>query len=103
MDGASVGGWVKALDQRGRALGLADNLAKADVYRWSAKGDAAAASAPGFEITEVGKLVDDFDQMMARNVVGLGDFADGKRVVFAGGVHENAEGVVGEEAEAHAE
>jgi hypothetical protein len=101
MEGAGVVGGVEAFDEAGGGFGFAGDVSQANVGGGLSEADATAAAATSLEVTEVGEVIDDFDQVMARDLVGIGDFADGEVVLFAGSEHEDAEGVVGEEAEAH--
>ena len=98
---AGVGGHVEALDDHGLSFRFAHQFADADFLRRTPEPDAAAATAPGVEIAELGQVVDHLDQMIARNAVGGGDFVHLKRLALQRGKHEDAQGVVAKEAQVH--
>lgn len=65
MEGAGVGGGVEAFDEGVGAFGLAGDVAEVDFGGGLTEADAAAAATTGFEVAEVGEVVDDFDEVMA--------------------------------------
>lgn len=101
VEAAGVGRGVKTLDEGVVGFGLAEHLTDANGVGGGTEGDAAAAPAASFQMAQPRELVDDFDQVMAGDLISLSHIGDGEGVALGRGVHEHAEGIIAEKAESH--
>jgi hypothetical protein len=101
VDTTGVGGGIKTLNDGGLALRLAEEPTDENLLRQSGKKDTTSAPASGLKITEPGEILNDLRQMMTRDVVGGGHLLNLKGTPLHGCEHEQAKGVIREEAELH--
>lgn len=65
VEGAGVCGRVEALDERVGAFGLAGDGSELNAGGGRSEADATAATTACVEVTEVGEVIDDFDEVVA--------------------------------------
>jgi hypothetical protein len=99
---AGVGGGVETLHQPEVGLSGAHHIADADGLGLGQQPQATAAAPGGFEQSLAGQVVDDLHQVVLRQPVVLGQFADRHQAVpVRRAVHQHPQGVVGVFGQAH--
>ena len=90
----------KTFNRLGRPLGVHD-LTNVDFCRVARQFDAAALATVAFDETSARQIMNDLDQMVARDVLTIGDRNVHHPVVMEGEIHQNAEPVVAVVGELH--
>ncbi len=94
-DGAVAALFVEAFDDVEVGFECLDDFGYGDVGGIFGEFDAAGAASGGFEVAEFAEVMDDFDDVVAGDVVAFGNFGDGGGFAFGAHVEEYAEAVVG--------
>lgn len=101
-DGARVGLAVKAFNEAEVGLGVADYIAEADGGRIAREGDAAGAPRVDLHVLMIGEGLDDADEVVFGDTVGLADFLRGDHAAgVSAEIDQNAESIVSMKGELH--
>lgn len=99
---AGVGEWIKALDEGGTRLSGAEQLTDADLRCGLAEADATAATTSGGEVAFLGEEIYGLGDMMPGELVSIRNSIHGELLLSVqGGIHQDAQRVIGEEREIH--
>ena len=94
-DNAAILFDIEALDGLKRPLGVTNDFSDIDRLKIAGQLDATAFAAIAFDKSAASQVVDDLDQMVARDAITLGDFRDGGDAVAPNGeIHEDPQRVV---------
>lgn len=94
-DNAAIPFDIEALDGLKRPLGVTNDLSDIDLLKVAGQLDATAFAAIAFDESAASQVMDDLDQMVARDAITLGDFRDvGDPFAPNGEIYEDPQRVV---------